>query len=393
MSWRKLGYSDHTSAVSTLPFARWAKAPHRRWLAGLSVQETSRVIDDITEEPVGWAGPPPHARWDGSSITDRSPWMSTARREAPFQITPNVFKGLDRVTNIQQLKYVIDKNLVSSESTSQLLLSMSALRLAFLRLQTECSPTSLVIVLNAILKRIRRFKLAPDQPTLYFGLGLAARTGSLQAVKHYLNACDLQYEKKTGSNRGYTAKSLLQTLRFQLREGPDYDRAILGILTGWQNNGVAEPGELRKPSIFELLDGLPPPRWETYLLLLRDHGGKEALYAAWADLHSQGGQQDKQILVEIFVHSFVEINEPEKAWQVVLESGLRAEAIGSESWELLLASPQHLTPAVPNIFASVMEEVERQLLTIESEFRIQWTGGENGMHRSLPPVPEDFDAE
>ena len=388
MSWRKLIYTNQLSRVSSLPHARLVKAPVRRYFTSSSLQDTSRAVEDITDEPAGWAGPPPHAKWDGSSPVISDPWRSSTPRKAPFQRAPNVFKGLDRVTNIQQLKYVIDKNLASKENASQLLSHMSALRLAFLRLQAECSPMSLVIVLNAILIRIRRFGVVPDQPTLYFGLGLAARTGSLDVVSHYLHAVEFQYEKRKGSSRGPAAKSLLHYLRYQSPEGPNYGRAMLEILTGWQNNGVAQPGEVRKPSVFELLKGLPPPRWKVYLMLLREYGGKVALNAAWTELRSH---QDKEFLVRTFVHSYFTIEEPEKAWQVVLESGLRAEAIEPYTWSLLLASPEYLTGAVPGIYASITEECERQLLEIESALEVQWTGGENGIHKPLPSVSVDSD--
>ena len=316
---------------------------------------------------------------------------------------------LTRSQDLHRVLEVIHTRVRSRRDGLDLLSNSPALIKA---LQKPQPPREILGAINIIFARLHYVGVEPNKASLLFGMLCAARAGSFEALQLYLSQA-VSYGHKLALN---DVRSVLQNLYKYVFEyykednqswiGRRRKQQLLRIVTGWQCDGVRQPGEKRRDTIFKIVRKGKVSQvslWEYYTCMLRIAGGKDVLFGEWLDfnrplpnLTSSGEDNNKTArslslvkkrirIAGCFARNLVLANDAERAWQVIQDTDADVEAVDDTTWSLLLDHPQHIKSWQPAMAEKVIKKYEESIVEIEAAMGITWSGGEDGYHVTSRP--------
>ena len=160
-------------------------------------------------------------------------------------------------------------------------------------------------------------------------------------------------------------------------------RQWLHVITGWSRNGIGGPAEQRARCLYHLGPDLYCSYWRHYLGLLCKFGDSKVVYSEWKSHQAKHGS-----LVDALnqtIRSLVKLEDPEHAWHLAYETGNVTEYIREDTWQLLLAYPQHIKEWIPEMTGPALRMLEEEICKVERHLGLQWIGGQDGSHTRRGP--------
>jgi hypothetical protein len=357
-----------------------------------STQELSRAVFKEGHNEIL----PTHARTKGMDF--RKHRIGSSASFAMASVFDDVFlqiEHLDSTTRMIALRRTIIRFLLSKNDGEGFMLQLHAFRTALELSDDSESALPSLHMHSSIAERMRVLDGKLTDPFLIYGLLLAARAGITHGLRHYIHLCTL-----AGLILGM--ESLDQILwhllkRTQRFPGHKWDRRrykqeMLTVLTGWTNGGVPMSNEIRQPCIWTIAGFDYHLVHAKYYDLLCYLAGPDAIYSSWLQLTacrrwqaSIQSTKDKDRewrskSVPFIIKHLTIRRKHELAWKVLLLSDISYEEISNSAWSKLLDHPEFITKWSPGMAEPVLSKCLEYLEAIETEYGVEWTGGEHGSH-------------
>ena len=260
---------------------------------------------------------------------------------------------------------------------------------------------------NSILSRLSLLNVPLSNNLVSHGILLASAARTSTALKHYVQ---LFAERQKLSR--WSPHQIYQAVFNNLRDWVENDEftgwdgfrrklELLNLLTGWANDGVRKPNEVRQVSIHSIMQKKGTILRRNYLLCLRVLAGADAVFEEWLQFQrsplweriytSDDGSKfsDGKRVADIFAKALLLANDPRRAWQVVRESKCEPQMLEDSTWSRLLDHPEHLHEWRDGMAEPILKKYEEYLVNIEKELGVRWSGGEGGSHIAIDEDQEE----
>ena len=266
---------------------------------------------------------------------------------------------------------------------------------------------------NALVSRTKKIGVPIRPETSLIGIEYAVKNPA--AMREYLRLWSTSPHREHPSLHParrktvfYVASKLAELPTQFVRDNKILARQYSEVITGWTHLGYkSTPGEIRKPSLYHIAQGLKLDTWQNYMKLLARFSGPKGLYNEWVDYSTQlladessksdckpepqrltvftymTGPSTPQVLNaarNITIRCLVYTGAWRLAWRLAYELDDVAKDIDSRTWRFLLQYPSGVRKWIQEMNDPAIAMLESKISQLERSLGIRWTGGEDGHH-------------